>query len=54
MESVCCVTGDQAATRVTTKKVDLDGEAVSAAAPLLATLFELRFVVDGCKPAVQF
>jgi hypothetical protein len=40
---------DQAAPRVTPKKVDLDGEVVSAAAPLLATLPELRFVVDGCN-----
>jgi hypothetical protein len=36
----------QAALRVTPKKVDLDGEAVSAAAPLLGTLLELRFVDD--------
>ncbi|RLN41066.1 histone H3.v1-like [Panicum miliaceum] len=32
----------RAAPRVTPKKVDLDGEVVSAAAPLLATLLELR------------
>jgi hypothetical protein len=37
---------DQAVPRVSLspKKVDLDAEAVSAAAPLLATLLELRFV----------
>jgi hypothetical protein len=36
----------QAAPRVTLKKVDVDGEAVSAAAPLVGTLLELRFVDD--------
>lgn len=45
-DRICVFGWDQAAPRVTPKKVDLDGEVVSAAAPLLATLLELRFV-DG-------
>ncbi|CAN6296605.1 unnamed protein product [Urochloa humidicola] len=42
----------RAAPRVSPKKVDLDGEAVSAAAPLLATLLELRDSTDDMCLAV--
>ncbi|CAD6209477.1 unnamed protein product [Miscanthus lutarioriparius] len=42
----------RAVARVTPKKVDLDGEAVSAAAPLLATLLELRDSTDDMCLAV--
>ncbi|KAG2554900.1 histone H3.v1-like isoform X1 [Panicum virgatum] len=42
----------RAAPRVTPKKVDLDGEVVSAAAPLLATLLELRDSTDDMCLAV--
>ncbi|KAJ1298879.1 hypothetical protein BS78_01G487600 [Paspalum vaginatum] len=42
----------RAVPRVTPKKVDLDGEAVSAAAPLLATLLELRDSTDDMCLAV--
>ncbi|KAG2543645.1 histone H3.v1-like isoform X1 [Panicum virgatum] len=44
----------RAAPRVTPKKVDLDGEVVSAAAPLLATLPELRDSTDDmCLTVVK-
>ncbi|WVZ55389.1 hypothetical protein U9M48_006055, partial [Paspalum notatum var. saurae] len=42
----------RAVPRVAPKKVDLDGEAVSAAAPLLATLLELRDSTDDMCLAV--
>ncbi|KAL6649174.1 hypothetical protein ACP70R_013398 [Stipagrostis hirtigluma subsp. patula] len=44
----------RAAPRASPKKVDLDGEAVSAAAPLLGTLLELRDSTDDmCLPVVK-